>query len=143
MRKYLANVTALLASVCIPPMGLLWLANITGWNVRWAIPVVVGLGMLFGFELVSICQSRKFVWTSISSWRDRVVFAVGLMTLLLIGVWPIQQRIGSIWLQLLSLVLGCIAALAVFHIFGTVEMKELLRCDRTERGIEAKENPPG
>jgi len=55
-------------------------------RVIWAIPIIVGLGMLFGFEIVAARESQKYVWADISkSPLKKIAFFCGLVVIGVLG----------------------------------------------------------
>jgi hypothetical protein len=130
--KHLTNIMILITSTLLPIIALDWIFSIYKWNGEWVTPIIILTGGLLGIEIVSVRRAQGFVWATISrTLQDKIVFASSLVVLLLLSVWPTQQKAGPI-ISFLFVVMGGIASLAILYIFGTPNLRtNLLKQSRT------------
>ena len=58
----------------IPSLGYLWIAN-NHPNTEWLLPSLVGLPVVFGFELNNHLKGKKLFWDEITL-RDKLIFVL-------------------------------------------------------------------
>lgn len=118
-KLHLANIVILLALVFVPSIGLAWLGSVLQWDVTWLIPIVAIVVALFGFEIISIRLSQRGPWAQLSTWRDKIIFAIGLAAMLIVAIWPIQQKIESAVVKFAFLVIGYSVMLVFVRAFAS------------------------
>lgn len=100
---------------------LLSLFPLYALSLDWAMPMVVALCLLFGFDFVAQENQQGLLWPAISSSRkDQLVFLCAMSCFWIIVSWPEYIKSQSILLKVLAIGVG----LFIWHLCITLFMSQ-------------------
>jgi hypothetical protein len=105
----------------IPSLGYLWIAN-NHPNTEWLLPSLVGLPVVFGFELNNHLKGKKLFWDEITL-RDKLIFVLSYSFLLLCLSFLLAAKLRS-FLTIFLIIGVYIVNWLLIKRFGSKPLKE-------------------
>jgi hypothetical protein len=109
-----------------PSILLIWMAEYYSFNLQSLVPMTVGLSIMFGFEVIANYHQKEFIWSAISSTRDKMVFTFCLLIFWIAIGFAVLFIASSWWYGLLILLLGIGLSWLLFNFFMSQDAREAL-----------------
>jgi len=121
----IANLFVFILALFIPGVAFILINNSFNFDLRAFIPMIVGISVLFAGEIIAVQRNESFVWHTISkSARDKMVFATSLILFWTVVSFPIFLSIESLWIGVISWLIGFLVAIILIVLFASRAMKE-------------------
>lgn len=94
---------------------------------EWIVMTVWMFGTPWVVDFVRFQLEGKHSWSSVKSWRDKIMVACSLVVMGVLGLLSLRLGITSAWVKLLMAAAAILVGYAILCCFGSQDLKHLIR----------------
>lgn len=91
-------------------------------NSDWLLPIIIGLGTVFGFDIHNHLRGKRTTWSTLNT-KEKIFYTLTILFLLFAIDLPIYFK-AERWIILLATLLGFTINWLLVYFWGSESMKE-------------------